>query len=222
MQELLVKQNQLDYIGAFAKPAFVLWGESKSLFEGLYQAFAPAGVSLSDFRIEGNVEDPSSQSVKVFIGANATFRFRFDRIEATIQNFSEAELGILTNGLTAAGEWVRSAAPDFQFQSHLTGYSAHCELPGSSSTELLRALGSPQLSVLGESTGSGLIFHGEFQEPRRTIQFTIDHSLVVQRGLFVNFVALINNTEIDYTSDHSQLMELFDRSLGELGLSRGH
>lgn len=220
MQELLIQRNQLDYIGAFAKPAFVLWGESKSLFEGLYHAFAPFDVSLSDFRIEGNVEDPSSQSVKVLVGSNATFRFKFDRFEATINDFSDSELGVLTNFLVSAGRWIRSVVPDFQFKSHITGYLAHCDIPGSSSHDFLRSLRPPELSALGTSKGSGLIFHGEFAELQRTVQLTLDHSLVVKDGLFVNFVSLVTNGDIDYASEQPQLLELFDRALHDLGLTR--
>jgi hypothetical protein len=220
MQELHIERNQLDYIGAFAKPAFVLWGESKSLFEGLYHAFAPFNVTLSDFRIEGNVEDPSSQSVKVLVGPNATFRFRVDRFEATIQDFSDTELSILTNILVSAGQWIRSVIPEFKFQSHIIGYQAHCDVAGSSSRDFLRSLRSPELSVLGKSNSSGLIFHGEFAELRRTVQLTLDHSLVVKDGLFVNFVSHITDGDIDYALEQAQLLEVFDRALGELGLAR--
>jgi hypothetical protein len=220
MQELHIKRNQLDYIGAFAKPAFVLWGESKSLFEGLYHAFAPFNVTLSDFRIEGNVEDPSSQSVKVLVGSNATFRFRFDRFEVTIQDFSDAELSVLTNILASVGQWIRSVVPEFKFQSHITGYVAHCDVAGSSSRDFLHSLRAPELSALGKSSSSGLIFHGEFADHQRTVQLTLDHSLAVKDGLFVNFASLVTNSDIDYASEQAQLLKVFDRALNELGLTR--
>lgn len=218
MMAIEIEQNQIDYIGAFAAPAFPLWGEGRSLLEGLYEAFSAFNLSLADFRIEGSSDDPSSQSVRVSLAGTATFRFRFDRIEFALTNFDPSELDRFFGALTRTAEWLKSTLPGFRFRSHLIGYAAHATTPGQSSSEFLQTLRVPELRALGDGRGSGIIFHGEYPNADRREQFTLDHSLVVNGGLFLNLVSVSESDQMDYAVEAKRLTAVFGEALNELGL----
>jgi hypothetical protein len=218
MLRLLVQQNATEYVGAFARPPFSLWGDGRALLEGLHDTFSGFGVALKDFRIEGTVEDPSSQTVRVYIGSTGQYRFRFDRVEAAITNGSTEDLMLLPSILANGGSWLRATVPDFTFQSHLLSYVAHGALSEQRSEDFLTSLGTPRLPTLGTARGSGVIFHGEDVERSWRFQLTVDHSLVVNDGLFVQIVILMAQDNVDYPAFVLESENILRSSLSAIGL----
>ena len=53
MHTLEVRQNQVEYAGIFTRPAVSLWGEGKTLLDGLLRAFEGYHSGLSSFRTLG-------------------------------------------------------------------------------------------------------------------------------------------------------------------------
>lgn len=218
MTRLLVQQSVADYVGAFARPPFSLWGDGKALLEGLFDAFSDFNVSLKDFRVEGTPEDPSSQAVKVYIGSSGQYRFRFDRVEATLTNGTDADVRLLPALLSTSSSWLEAAVPGFRFQTHLFSYGIHCALAEGTSESYLSSLSTPRLPTFGTARGSGVIFHGERSEPPWRLQLTIDHSLIVEHGLYIQFV-LVTSDGVDYPLLFQEAEATLRSSLAELGLS---
>src|SRR5919108_456184 len=92
MRKLIIQQNQVNYVGLFSKPAFSLWGNGARILEELYKAFSPYKVSLADFRQDYLSPVISDTSVTVFLGSNGNYKFKFDRVEVLLSNFTEQEL----------------------------------------------------------------------------------------------------------------------------------
>lgn len=219
MPELVVRKNQVDYVGAFTRPVFSLWGDSKALFEGHYEAFSTMNVGFKDFRIEGTAEEPASQSIKIFLGLQGHYRFKFDRVEATLFDASADDQSALALVLQTGTNWLRSSVPNFSFQSHLVRYSSHCELSEGTSKQFLLAMNTMSLTGIGENRGSGAIFHADIPELAGQLQLTVDHSLLVDDGLFVDLVLLTQQEPVDYPGLHEACDDLLRRSLATVDLA---
>lgn len=218
MPNLLVEQNQLDYFGAFERPAFTLWGEGRALLEGMYDAFSGPGTTFSDFRVEGLPDDPSTQTVKVHLGLKGTYRFKFDRVEATMTNLSEQGLVEAFSLLQKGEVWLRATVPQFRFTQHLFGYTAHCEIQDGTSESALADLGLVKCEGIGQSRSSGIIFHSEIPEENLTLHLTVDHSLAVHEGLFLSLSIVLNQNEIDYVAFGVRADTYLRRMLDAVGL----
>jgi hypothetical protein len=219
MLRLLIQQNVAEYKGAYTRPPFSLWGDGKALLEGLHDTFSEFQVSLKDFRVDGNPENPSSQTVKVYLGSTGQFHFRFDRVEATITNGTTEEVNLLPAIAGKGATWLREAVQGFTFQSHLFSYTAHCALAEGTSESVLAGLQTPQLSTLGTVRGSGVIFHADDLERSWRLQLTLDHSLLVEDGIFIQFAVLVLQDHVDYVVLMSEARGLLRDSLATLGLS---
>jgi hypothetical protein len=198
MVRLVVQQNETQYVGAFARPPFSLWGDGKALLEGLHDAFTDFRVTLKDFRVDGTPDDPVSQTVKVFIGPRGQYRFRFDRVEATMTNSSLDELRLLPSLLGSGASWLREVVQGFKFQSHLFSYGAHYTVLDGTAETYLNGLSTNSLPPLGTAKGTGVIFHADNQKRAWRLQLTVDHSLLIDNGLFIQFALFVMQDELNY------------------------
>jgi hypothetical protein len=219
MLRLLTQQNVAEYKGAFTRPPFSLWGDGRTLLEGLHGTFSEFRVSLKDFRVEGTAEDPSSQTVKIYLGSTGQFLFSFDRIEAVVANGTAEEIKRLPSIIENGAAWLREAVQAFTFQSHLFSYTAHCSLSEGTSEMFLGGLPTPQLPGLGTPRGSGVIFHADDAVRARRFQLTLDHSLLVENGLFLQVSVLALEDRVDYSVLMTETESLLRDSLATLGLS---
>jgi hypothetical protein len=218
MLRLLVQQSEAQYVGAFTRPPFSLWGDGRALLEGLHDAFSDFRVSLKDFRVEGTPDEPSSQTVKIYIGAHGQYRFRFDRVEATLTNAALGELKLLPFLLASGSSWLREVVQGFTFQSHLFSYGVHCSLSEGTSETYLSSLATPTLPTLGTARGNGVIFHADSSERPWRLQLTVDHSLLIEHGLFIQLAILSTSDALDYESLFDDVEKSLDGSLAALGL----
>src|SRR5262245_3788525 len=140
MITLTVNQNQIDYAGALEKPAFSLIGKARRIIEGLYNCFAAHQVTLSDFRADETVTNPSTWGVNVYLKSLGVYRFRFDRLEWTAAGFSDDDLRLFPEIIKQGEEWLRSAAQGVSFKSHTFLYAAHCKLSEGTSQDFLLGL----------------------------------------------------------------------------------
>lgn len=219
MESLLVQQNVVEYVGGFSRPPFSLWGNGQVLLEGLYDSFSQFNVSLKDLRVEGTPEDPSSQTIKVYLGASGQYRFRFDRVEATMTNGTATELESFPIIIRKGSTWLRAAVPEFAFKSHLLSYSAHASLSAATSESVLQGLRTPHLPALGATRGSGVIFHADDVARGWRLQLTLDHSLLVENGLFLQLSIFAVQDDIDSPPLFSAAERILSDSLSALGMS---
>jgi hypothetical protein len=218
MQKLLVQRNELDYVGLFSEPALSLWGDGKKILQGMFTAFRQHQVSLADLRNDSSSLHPSDQVVTVKFGTIGEYRFKFDRVELTLVNFTRNSLLEVPKLLTAGDGWLRSVIPGFTFKTHLFACLSHSELDHGTSQEFLRDLSSLDIPGVGISEGCGIIYHWDVKEKGWRVQFTIDHSLSVDNGLFLNYLIRPSGDRIDYVSFIAEGTELFDRMLSKIGL----
>jgi len=71
---------------------------------------------------------------------------------------------------------------------------------------------------LGETRGAGLIFRYDLVEKDWELQFTIDHSLLVGDGLFVQFSILSKADRQDYLDVLLTGRSLLEKALATMGL----
>jgi len=217
MPKLIVERNQLNYIGIFSNPAFELWGEGQKMFQGLFTIFRPYGVKLSNLHNSSSSLDPADQELGVNV-ASVLCRFKFDRIECTRSDATEEDIADFPSLLGRCDEWLRSEMSDFSFSSHLFTYFAHTRIEGATSREVLRSLSTMDIKDLGETRGAGLIFRYDLVEKDWELQFTIDHSLLVGDGLFVQFSILSKADKQDYLDVLLTGRRLLEKALATMGL----
>lgn len=218
MTTATIQINQLDYVAAFSRPALSLWGDGARILQGLYDAFDGLHQGLNDITVEGDPAHPAQQSVTVAIKPNAYYRFRFDRVEAQMVNFSDAQIAMLPDIVARGDRWLRASIPSLAFQSHVVSYSSHSKLEGTKSSKVLAGLTRTTFPMLGESTGAGIIYRSELPSRGWRTELTIDHSLVVPDGLFVHFEVLVTADEIDYGEALSLARQLLDGAIASIGV----
>lgn len=218
MPKLLVQMNQLDYVGLFSAPALGLWGEGGKILQGLYNAFSGYQINLADLRNESSSLNPSDQVIAVRFGSVGEYRFRFDRVELKLLNFTKNSLAEAPGVLAVGDEWLRSLVPGLGFKSHLFATVSHSRLLNGTAREFLLGLPSLNIDGVGVSEGPGVIFHWDLPEKGWKVQFAMDHSLSVEGGLFINFLIRPNGDTIDYSNLLVEGDKLFERILSKIGL----
>jgi hypothetical protein len=218
MRKLIIQQNQVNYVGLFSKPAFSLWGNGARILEELYKAFSPYKVSLADFRQDYLSPVISDTSVTVFLGSNGNYKFKFDRVEVLLSNFTEQELTNFPDVLLRGTDWLRSDIPDFSFQTHLFTYHNHSKLSEGTAKEFLLSFSQVSLGDIGMGIGNGLIFNWIEPKQERRVQLTIDHSYAYVDALFIQFLMQSGGDKIDYWETAATGRELLDNALAKIGL----
>lgn len=218
MRKLIIQQNQVSYVGLFSKPAFSLWDNGAKILEELYKVFSPYKVSLADFRQDYLSPVISDASVTVFLGSKGNYKFKFDRVEVLLSNFTEQELTDFPDVLLRGTEWLRSDIPDFSFQTHLFTYHNHSKLSEGTAKEFLLSFSQVSLDDIGMGIGNGLIFNWIEPKQERRVQLTIDHSYAYVDALFIQFLIQSVGDKIDYWETAATGRELLDNALAKLGL----
>jgi hypothetical protein len=219
--ELLVQQNQLVHTGHFSHPLFELWGDGKTILRGLFEAFSPFGTNLPDIRVEPGLVSPADQVITVNIGLIGLHRFRFDGVESTFFNFSDAVFLQVPTILEASTRWIRTAASSFRFVSHQFVYSSHSHVKDSTAKEVLRSICTKSVSSGGLDKGAGAIFHWDVPDRHWTTQLALDRSVVVKDGLYMMFTLLVADDIADYESLARDSRSYLENVLGEIGLAFG-
>jgi hypothetical protein len=80
-------------------------------------------------------------------------------------------------------------------------------------------LTTPALPALGTARGNGVIFHADRDERSWRLQLTVDHSLLIEHGVFIQLVILSMSDELDYESLFDDVEKSLGTSLAALGLS---
>lgn len=218
MNELRVQRNEILHIAHFEKPILGLWGEGKTLIEGLYGAFSPFGTSLGDIRNESSSLNPADQVVAVNVGLVGVHRFRFDRLETAFFNFGDDFLTAIPKILDASTNWLRKPVPSARFSSHQFTYSCHSLVAeGESARRVLRFAERPSTSA-GRSIGSGVILNWELEDKGWVTRLLLDKSVLFPKGLFLMFSLTVKTDKVDYASILSEGRTYFDSVLSELEL----
>ena len=218
MQKLSILQNQVSYVGLFTRPTFTLWGEGQKILQGLYDAFSSYKVSLADFRNDSSSQVLADQSVVVGLGPTLVYKFKFDRVETVMSAFTDQELDQFPEVMSKGTVWIRSAAPEFAFQTHLFTYHCHSKLSEGTATEFLRGLSQTNFEIPGVGLGNGIIFNWLESEREQRIQLTVDHSHVYPEALFLHFTLQDSTDLIDYGEALKSGKALLTTALERMGL----
>ncbi|HZS62235.1 MAG TPA: hypothetical protein VFA43_23400 [Gemmatimonadaceae bacterium] len=218
--QLRVQQAQLDYLGAFGRPALGLWGNTPRLLPTLYEKLADRAPNLSDYRIEGDATAPATQGILVQFGSRGNLRFTFERIEARAFDLTPDGLKFFEGVIRDIQTWLRESVPQSGFRSHLLSYSSHSLLPeGTSSSDYLRRLSTIALRDLGANRGSGIVYHADLPDKHWRLQYTVDHSLAIEHGLYLQFALLAFAGDAEIGELRIGAETLFDTALRQTGLS---
>jgi hypothetical protein len=221
MPNLVIRRNEIDYTAALAEPAFELWGEAKTLVSGLYKAFRPFGVSLSDISDASDGESLAEKGVRVSLGPRGSFTFRFDRLEANLSNFLEPEIEQFARFAEAGYSWLRESVPAASATTHFIGYSSHSSLSEGRSSDVLQRINPIRVEGIGESRGHGLSLHFDIPDRGWVLRLSIDHSLAVEDGIYLHLFVTIRADRIDYIEVMHAVRGYLDRILNEFGLRFG-
>lgn len=218
MQILNVQQAQLDYVATFAEPAFALWTDVPGMMGGLYHAFAGLHAGLGDFAVEGDDREPVARKVVATLGHQGFFRVGYDRVEAVLPNYTRVDLAEYSSTLARAATWLRSQESATVIDGHYLSFSIHAGLGVGSSVDYLRSLGGRELPGIGESLGTGLIFHAVIPTSQTQVHLTIDHSTFIEGGLFVQHVVTFATDRIVDAEWLNWSTHTLDRALQGVGL----
>jgi hypothetical protein len=219
MANAVLHRNQFDYAGVLARPPLSLWGDGRQILSTLYDAFSDKASSLEDYQIEGEQSLPATQGVRVSLGARQSFRFGFTRIEARLTDFRPEEVDSFFDTVRRGVEGLVKLTSEVGFQSHLLLYGAHLTLVRSTSTDFLRGLTNKSLAGLGTDRGTGLIFHADVPDTPLQVQLTVDHSLLVANGLFIQLALSVATGKMDVEATRRTFETLLlERTWSGLGL----
>lgn len=221
MQILEVQQTQLDYVAILERPAFPLWANVPGMMSGLYQAFEGLHPGLGGLTVEGDGRDPLGRAVTVDLGDQGTFRVAYDRVEAILPQYTADDLGAFPWTLARADFWLRNHWAGAVVQGHYFTFSVHGVLRDGSTADFLRTVCPLELPGIGQSLGSGIIFHAALPGTARELHLTLDHSSVVEEGLFVQYVVTIGEDHIDHAAALETSIGFLHRAAGSLGLVIG-
>jgi hypothetical protein len=216
MRQIEILQNQLDYVGLFAAPAFRLFANPAALASGLYHVFQGYHSGADDIRLEGDPAQPLRQTCAVDLGEHGSYRVSLERVEWMRPAAWSRELNssILANG----DSWLRSIVGNTLMHSHYFTYTAHASPLAGTARDAIIEMGGPSLPGFGESEGTGLIFHTKMPLGNHPVQFTVDHSHEVQDGLYFELVVSLEHDLIDYAQTGSWLLDTIHRAFHALGL----
>jgi hypothetical protein len=218
MKILDVQQAQLDYVATFAEPAFALWTDVPGMMGGLYRAFAGLHTGLSDFAVEGDERDPLARKVVATLGRQGFFRVGYDRVEAVLPEYTGVDLDEYSSTLARGDGWLRGQWSVPVIHAHYLTFSIHAALREGSSIDYLRSLSNRELPGIGDSLGTGLIFHVAIPYSLMQVHLTIDHSTVLDGGLFVQHVVTLRSDQIAHADVLQQSNQILHQALWEVGL----
>lgn len=225
MRQLDIVQDQLEYVGLLAAPAFWFFENPPALASGLYHAFQgyhsgstrvlrPLGTD--DITFERDATHPLRQAYTVDLGTYGSYKVGLERVEWVRPGSWAYELN--SSVLALGDTFLRPGRADsVLMHSHYFTYTAHAFSVSETARDLLRGLGGPSLSGFGENDGTGLIFHSQLA-PGSSFQFTIDHSHEVQNGVFLELVVIVEKDQIDYLQIGHWLLDILRRAVGGIGL----
>lgn len=218
MQEFDIVQDQLEYVGLLAVPAFRLFATPAALASGLYHAFQGFHSGADAITFDGDVAQPLRQACAVDLGDHGSYKLSVERVEWTRPGAWAWELN---STLLAHGDaWLRSTrTAGALLHSHYFTYSAHARPLSGSVRDLLLSIGAPPLPGFGESDGTGLIFHTRTADGNYPVQLTVDHSHEVENGLYLELVVSIEQDLIEYGNIGSWLLGLLHHATANLRLS---
>jgi len=219
MKELLLHQEQLNYIGLFSKPVFSLWGKGPIILEGLHSAFAQFKVNLTDLRQESFSPVVSEASATVLFGTTGNYKFKFDRIESSHSIFAPEDVTRFFAILEHGERWLRPGVPSFSFQTHLFTYQSHSSVSEGTGKECLAKLPQIELGDIGINLGNGIILNWLDPALERRFQLILDHSHIVSDGLFIQFSAHLSEDRVDYQEFAKTGKTILSNTLARLGLT---
>src|SRR5215207_6639049 len=218
MLKLRVKQSTLEYYGFFIEPAFDLMGDFRALVKFLYKTFQRYNVSLGSFRFDGDSQDISSTAITVKLGLLGNFKLKFDQVYAISLDPDDEQLVSFFEMLVGVDEHLRGQVSNLSFKSHAFFYNSHCELLEGAATEFLRSLPSSGIPVPGEDLGSGVTLNWRDESMDAKVSLSIDHSLQVPGGLFINHRVILERDQVDYIPLAVTAQQLLRGTLVDIGL----
>jgi hypothetical protein len=217
LHTLDTKYNSIAYTARFESPLLELWGSGAIIAKGIYEAYLPFGVPLSNLQLGGPASNAADPVVTVKLGDVGVMKFAFDRTESSFVNFTEATLQQIPKLLLASTEWIRTSVPSFKIASHHFLYSNHSLLEQASVTDFLTRL-NPRTFKSGQSIANGVIFNLSRPETGWYSQLMLDRSLSVKDGLFLSFGITLRSDKIDYSAFFIDARRHVDSTLEELSL----
>jgi hypothetical protein len=216
MTKLIPQLALARYVGSYSKPAFALYGATENLWSSIFSIFTPFQIPLEAMRNASTSLNPADQIITVEFGQGGEFRFKFDQIEVATRSLQDFKS--MPELLNHAAEWLRSAVPGFSFQTHMFIFASQNLLSGTTAKEFLLGLTNVDISGIGTSKGSGIIFHWDIPEHHWDAQLMVDHSASVSDGLFIQLIIRSDINEIDFITAMSDGEELLSNALTSIGL----
>lgn len=196
MRRMHIYQDQLDYVGLLTVPMYHLFTSTPAVASGLYYAFLGLHSGTESITVDADPAQLSQMNCAVTLGQWGTWRLGLERVDWTLPQASSWELG---SGLLARGDaWLRSAVRGPLLRNHYFTYSAHLFAEEGTAHDVLAALGTPALKGLGESYGTGAVYHVYLPPQQWTIQITVDHSQQFTGGIFFQMIVAMEQDAIDY------------------------
>jgi hypothetical protein len=220
MRVLDVQHAQLDYLAVLERPAFPLWANFPGMMSGLYQAFDGLHSGLADLTVEGDGRDPLSRTVVVALGEQGLFRVGYERVEAELPDYTQDDLAAFPATLARGDRWMRTHWSGVVVETHCFTFSIHGVLKEGSSGDFLRSLSKINLGI-GKNLGTGLILHAVLPKTSWQLHLTLDHSSAVEGGLFVQYVVMIGDDEINYERALDAVINFLHNGAETLGLDIG-
>ena len=219
MRKMIAEQVQLGHHGFFSRPVFPRLDQN--LLETLFAVFSECdpNLTVADIRQEWGASNLGDCSFTVHLfNYSANYKFKVDRIEARFNDFTEDQLSLIPQVLQSGDRWLRSLDSQFSFRMHLFTHSSHNRLSEGTSEEFLKSLSSIDIPDIGTNRGHGILFNWLVGERNWNFQLSIDHSLQITDGLFLQLLFRMADDKIDHKEAFEGGLKLGRSALAKIGL----
>jgi hypothetical protein len=216
MRRMHIYQDQLDYVGLLTVPMYHLFTSTPAVASGLYYAFLGLHSGTESITVDADPAQLPQMTCAVTLGQWGTWRLSLERVDWTLPHASSWKLdsAVLARGDT----WLRTAVRGPLLRNHYFTYTAHLFAAEGTAHDVLASLGTPALENLGESYGTGAIYHVFLASHRWTVQITVDHSQQFTGGIFFQVIAAMEQDAVDYTQVGVDLYALVRQVLITTGM----
>lgn len=217
--KLLLDQSVLTYTGQFSQPAFALWKRDRlDLVEAVYMLFRNHNVGLDDIGFSSDGENFEDDSISVSVENMGDFTLKMGGIECSGEGLSHGEQELFFEMLGAVNSWLVSSVPGLAYSSHYVDFGGHGKLERGTAQDYLHAFNTKRLSTISSGLASGLIFNWTDPNSRWRSRLELDHSWDVPGGLFLHWLVMIEQDQIDVKTSGLRVLSVMKNALAEVGL----
>lgn len=191
MNRFTIEQSEIELESKFASRLWSVVHDVPVLYEALLEELAYVGLSSMDLRPDAGNGSVGGAGLGVWLfGGKANVRIGLDGVRFQTSS-PESRVVDTVDGVIGA---VRRASPELRFKNHAVSYACHGSIEGMKAAEFVRRFVPNWVNIdgFGDCLGAGAALYFGEAPPMISSTLTLDVSRVVQNGLFVRVLMVMD------------------------------